>query len=101
MCTERRADASRPGRVLIDEMEPELAVRLRERLEHLLGDEHAHFLELAGTIREPLAERMPSFDERKALWYRLVDSDVLDLLRGGDEQAARQRIADIMGVAPA
>jgi siroheme synthase-like protein len=78
---------------------PALAVRLREQIEELIGDEHARFLQLAGQIREPLAARIPSFPQRKALWYQLVDSDILDLLRLGDESAARQRIADIMGVA--
>jgi siroheme synthase-like protein len=78
---------------------PALAVRLREQLEASIGDEYARFLEIAGTLREPLAQRYPGFDERRALWYRLVDSDVLDLLRRHDEQAARQRIAEIMGLA--
>jgi precorrin-2 dehydrogenase / sirohydrochlorin ferrochelatase len=79
---------------------PVLAVRLREQIEKLIGDEHARFLELAGTIREPLAKRYPSFEQRKALWYQLVDSDVLDLLRVGDEAKALQRITEIMGVTP-
>ncbi len=38
---------------------PALAVRLRQRLERELGDEYARFLELAGSIREPLAARFP------------------------------------------
>lgn len=80
---------------------PALAVRLREQLEHLVGDEYARFLELAGTLRGPLAERYPSFEQRKALWYRLVDSDVLVLLKHGDDAAARRRMTEIMGVAPA
>jgi uroporphyrin-III C-methyltransferase/precorrin-2 dehydrogenase/sirohydrochlorin ferrochelatase len=77
---------------------PALAVRVRERLERELGDEYARFLALAGSIRTPLAERYPDFQIRKRLWYRLVDSDVLALLRSGDEVRARQRIADVMGV---
>lgn len=77
---------------------PTLAVRIRERLERLIGDEYAQFLQLAGTLRAPLAKLYPSFEHRKALWYRLVDSDVLDLLRAGDEAAARERIQEIMGV---
>lgn len=79
---------------------PALAVRLREQIEHLVGAEHARFLELAGSIRKPLAARYPSFEHRKALWCQLVDSDVLDLLRQGDETTARQRITEIMGIAP-
>src|SRR5437763_5705820 len=34
---------------------PALAVRLRQKLERELGDEHARFLELAGRLRAPLA----------------------------------------------
>ncbi|HLF00980.1 MAG TPA: bifunctional precorrin-2 dehydrogenase/sirohydrochlorin ferrochelatase [Anaerolineales bacterium] len=79
---------------------PALAVRLREQFETLLGDEHARFLDLAGTLREPLAARYPDFETRKALWYRLVDSDVLDLLKRGDDAGAAQRITEIMGVVP-
>lgn len=77
---------------------PALAVRIRERLERELGEEYGRFLELAGSIRAPLAERFPDFQIRKRLWYRLVDSDVLALLRAGDEARARERIAEIMGV---
>ena len=79
---------------------PALAVRLRERLERELGPEHARFLELAGAVRAPLAARHPDLAHRRELWYRLVDSDVLDLLRRGDEEAARGRFAEILGVVP-
>jgi len=79
---------------------PALAVRLRERLERELGAEHARFLELAGAVRAPLAAHHPDFARRRELWYRLVDSDVLDLLRQGDEEAARCRFAEILGVVP-
>ena len=77
---------------------PALAVRLKERLAPELGPEYARFLELAGALREGLAAHRPDFDERKAVWYRLVDSDVIDLLRAGDEAAARDRIEAITGV---
>lgn len=79
---------------------PALAVRLREKLERELGEEHARFLEMAGAVRSALAERRPDFAERRDLWYRLVDSDVLDLLRRGEDGAAAQRFAEILGVAP-
>lgn len=79
---------------------PALAVRLRERLERELGPEHGRFLELAGTLRERLAARTPEFERRRELWYRLVDSDVLELLRRGEEDAAGARMLEITGVAP-
>ena len=79
---------------------PALAVRLKEKIAALVGPEHARFLELAGSLRERLAQRTPSFAARRALWYQLVDSDVIELLKHGDEAGARARIEAIMGVAP-
>jgi len=79
---------------------PVLAVRLRQWLESQLGEEYGRFLALAGSVRTALARRWPDFATRKELWYRLVDSDVLDLLRRGDETAAAGRFHDILGVAP-
>lgn len=77
---------------------PALAVRLRQRLERELGAEHGRFLELAGALRAPLAEKYRDFEDRRRLWYRLVDSDVLDLLARGEEAAAHRRIEEITGV---
>src|SRR5436305_207544 len=79
---------------------PVMAVRLRQKLERELGDEHARFLELAGRLRAPLARRWPDFETRKALWYRLIDSDVIHLLRRGNEPAALARIEEILGIPP-
>jgi uroporphyrin-III C-methyltransferase/precorrin-2 dehydrogenase/sirohydrochlorin ferrochelatase len=77
---------------------PALAVRLRERLERQIGDEYGRFLELAAELRTELARAVPDFERRKAIWYRLVDSDVLALLRAGDLTGARQRAGEITGV---
>ncbi|HEV2844892.1 MAG TPA: bifunctional precorrin-2 dehydrogenase/sirohydrochlorin ferrochelatase [Thermoanaerobaculia bacterium] len=79
---------------------PVLAVRLRQRLERELGEEHAKFLELAGRVRKPLAQLWPDFATRKELWYRLIDSDVIHLLRRGDEATAINRFEEILGVRP-
>ncbi len=76
---------------------PALAVRLKERLQAEIGPHYAHFLRLSGKLRQPLAEHIPDFETRKALWYRLVDSDVLSLLETGDEAAALQKISQIVG----
>ncbi len=77
---------------------PAVAVRLRQKLEQQIGNEYAQFLEIAGTLRAPLAKRYPDFETRKKLWYDVVDSDVLELLREGNETRARERIAEILGV---
>ena len=94
----RRGDLA--GAISTNGKAPALAVRLRQRLEGELGEEYGRFLSLAGTVRAPLASLHPDFGERRELWYRLVDSDVLDLLRQGEEDAARARFEEILGVAP-
>lgn len=76
---------------------PALAVRLKERLQRELGPEYERFLELAGELREPLARNVPDFETRKALWYELVDSEILDVLAEGDEAAAREIISRVVG----
>ena len=76
---------------------PALAVRLKERLQGELGPEYARFLELAGELREPLARHIPDFETRKALWYEIVDSEILDVLTDGDETSAREIISQIVG----
>lgn len=76
---------------------PALAVRLKERLQHEIGPEYGRFLELAGELREPLAQHVPDFETRKAIWYELVDSEILDVLARGDEISAREIISRVAG----
>jgi len=76
---------------------PALAVRLRERLQREIGPEYERFLELAGKLREPLAQHNPDFETRKALWYELVDSEILEVLARGDESSAKEIISQVVG----
>lgn len=76
---------------------PALAVRLKERLQREIGPEYERFLELAGELREPLAQHVPDFETRKALWYELVDSEILAALARGDESSARDIISQVVG----
>ena len=76
---------------------PALAVRLKERLQNEIGPQYAQFLQLAGKLRRPLAQHIPDFETRKALWYQLVDSNVLELLTQNEEAAALQKISEVVG----
>ena len=76
---------------------PALAVRLKERLQRELGPEYERFLELAGKLREPLAHHIPDFETRKALWYELVDSEILNALARGNEDSAKEIISQVVG----
>ncbi|MEX2557074.1 MAG: bifunctional precorrin-2 dehydrogenase/sirohydrochlorin ferrochelatase [Actinomycetota bacterium] len=74
---------------------PALAVRIRERLEQEFGDEYARFLELTAQLREQV--KVPGDqDERAKAWYRVIDSDVMDLVRSGEIERARERATALL-----
>jgi precorrin-2 dehydrogenase/sirohydrochlorin ferrochelatase len=76
---------------------PALAVRLKEHFQVEIGPQYAQFLKLAGKLRKPLAQHISDFETRKALWYQLVDSNVLELLAQNDEAAALQKVSEVVG----
>jgi len=57
---------------------PALAVRLREGLERDFGPEYEEFLILARSLREKLAAAVPDFQQRKRVWYAMVDAFLRD-----------------------
>lgn len=78
---------------------PALAVRLRERIGRMIGPEYAAFADLLGALRPSVAARVPDQRARLELWYRIVDSDAVDLLRRGDRAGAERRIAQLIEAA--
>lgn len=75
---------------------PALAVRLRERFEREFGPEYAVFLEICRGLRDRLAQALPDFQARKELWYRIVDSPALKLLRRGRRAEAEREIETLL-----
>ena len=75
---------------------PALAARIRKQLEQTFGPEYADFLALLADLRGPVADREPGFEARKELWQALLDSEVLDLLRQGRREQARQLAARLV-----
>jgi siroheme synthase-like protein len=74
---------------------PALAVRLRERFEAEFGEEYARFLELMGELRDRITVPGDQDDRAKA-WYRVIDSDVMDIVRSGDMARARERATELL-----
>jgi len=74
---------------------PALAVRLRERMEKEFGAEYGRFLELMGELRDQVTVPGDQ-DERAKAWYRVVDSDVIDLVRSGEIERARTRATELL-----
>lgn len=75
---------------------PALAVRIRQGMERFFGRHYADFLDLCGRLRRPLATKFPDFQYRRRLWYRLMDSDVLNHLRRGEVAQAEALALDVM-----
>lgn len=69
---------------------PALAVRLRQQLEREIGPEYEQLLQLFARFRGDIASRIADFGRRRELWYELVDSDLLDMLRQGRTEEAIQ-----------
>jgi len=75
---------------------PALAVRVRDKLGSMLGPEYAILLDLLGDLRAAVASRLLEATTRTTLWYRIVDSDAIDLIRRGDLDGARRRIRNLL-----
>jgi len=75
---------------------PALAARLRQRVARLVGPAEARLCDLLGEMRPELAARVPDSHERTALWYRIVDSDVIEFVRRGDVEGARERVDELV-----
>lgn len=75
---------------------PALAARLRDRLARLIGRAEARLCKLLGELRQEVALRVPDTRARTALWYRIVDSNVLEFVRRDDLDGARKRIEDFL-----
>jgi siroheme synthase-like protein len=71
---------------------PALAVRLREQLEREIGPEYGELLAIMKEVRHEIASRVEDFTARRNLWYRIVDSDVLEKLRAGQRDTAMQAV---------
>lgn len=76
---------------------PALSVRLRQRFEETFGPHYETFLDWMACLRDPMAAHYPDFDERRRIWYEIVDSDVLDLLGHGRDSDAFERLCEIAG----
>ena len=75
---------------------PALAARLRRRVARLVGPAEARLCDLLGELRPELAARVPDARARTALWYRIVDSDVIEFVRRGDDEGAQRRIDGLL-----
>lgn len=75
---------------------PALARRLRERLDSLIGPEYGDLAALLAELRLHLQARFPDPDVRSQIAYRLVDSELADIIRADGLDAARARATALL-----
>jgi precorrin-2 dehydrogenase / sirohydrochlorin ferrochelatase len=66
---------------------PALARRIRISIGECYGDEYAVALELLGSLREELKAAYPSPADRKVVFERMVYSELMEMVRAGDDEA--------------
>ncbi|MGQ9732694.1 MAG: precorrin-2 dehydrogenase/sirohydrochlorin ferrochelatase family protein [Candidatus Zipacnadales bacterium] len=62
---------------------PALAKRIRHELSQRFGPEYGKLAELLDQLREDVIRVLPKPADRSAVWERILDSSVLELLRQG------------------
>jgi precorrin-2 dehydrogenase/sirohydrochlorin ferrochelatase len=75
---------------------PALSKKIREELEERYGIEYAEFLNLMGDLRKRISSQIADKDKREEIYKRLVDSDIIDLIRNGDDEAVKKRVDEII-----
>jgi precorrin-2 dehydrogenase/sirohydrochlorin ferrochelatase len=75
---------------------PALAARLRGRFSRMLGPEYERLLDLLARVRPEIRRRVQHERNRKALHYRILDSDVMTLLEQNDGDGAERRLQEII-----
>ncbi len=75
---------------------PALAARIRDRIAREFGSEYGEFAGLLGELRAEMIQRFPDFEQRKTVWYRLVDSGALERLKLGDSAGAEAALRKVM-----
>jgi len=75
---------------------PLLARRIRQALEAQFDPAYETYVDLLGSLRPVVQEQITDPARRRQLWSALLDSNILDLLRDGEAQAAKQRAEEIV-----
>lgn len=64
---------------------PAYASRIRDYLGEIIGDSYGQALDELKAARAHIKERYPDFEDRRRVWYELLDQHVLPALRTGKD----------------
>lgn len=75
---------------------PGLAARLRQKIARLIGPEYGRLAQLLSEARPHIQRRIREPEERKAIQYRILDSDIMTYLKQNDIAGAERRLREII-----
>jgi len=75
---------------------PALAARLRRKISGVIGPEYAGLAQLLSRARPGIHRKVQAEAKRKDLHYRIIDSDVISLLKLNDIALAERRLKEII-----
>jgi precorrin-2 dehydrogenase / sirohydrochlorin ferrochelatase len=75
---------------------PALAARLRRKISSTIGPEYMRLAELLSRTRLEIRGRVSDEKDRKELHYRILDSDIITLLKQNDTAGAERRLQEII-----
>ncbi|MCL5104524.1 MAG: bifunctional precorrin-2 dehydrogenase/sirohydrochlorin ferrochelatase [Armatimonadetes bacterium] len=75
---------------------PALSKKIRRELEKSYGEEYSVFVDLMGELREITKAEFDTQAEREALFNRLLDSEIFDLIRADRIEDARRLALDLI-----
>jgi siroheme synthase-like protein len=75
---------------------PGLAAQLRRKIAGIIGPEYARLGELLSQARPEIRRRVPDAGKRKAMHYRILNSDIIDRLKRNDSVGAERRLKEII-----
>lgn len=76
---------------------PALSKKLRQELETRYGPEYGIFLRMVAGIRRRVLSEVADEQQRREIFERVADSDVIELLRQGKTHEAEARLNQIAG----
>ncbi|MCI0416770.1 bifunctional precorrin-2 dehydrogenase/sirohydrochlorin ferrochelatase [bacterium] len=75
---------------------PALAQRMRREIQSQIGPEYGQLADLMNRWRAFVMEKLPGQQNRAEVFHRMVESDILELLRSGRTEEAEQKTAEIL-----
>jgi len=82
--------------VSTDGMSPALSKKIRRDIEQKFGAEYAKLLRLMAKLRPEVLRRIKNSKARKEFFQKVIQADMLDLLKKNKERQAREKIRAIL-----